>query len=96
MSDGVNFNSAVMSTADCMEPILEEDEDGAEDGLGSLHKGLGDDDKLITSNGDADDNDDHVGHNDLKLKPEFDRGEAEAALASLSLATLGSDATGSS
>ena len=35
--------------------------------------------------------DDDVGHNDLKLRPEFDRGEAEAALASLSLATLGSD-----
>ena len=61
-----------MSTADCLEPMPLGEEEGAEEGagLGSLHKpleGLGDDDKLITSNGDAADDD--VGHNDLKLKP---------------------------
>ena len=74
-----------MSTEDCLESMPLD-----EDGLGGLRKpleGLGDDDKLITSNGDAAD-DDGVGHNDLKLRPEFDRGEAEAALASMSLASL--------
>ena len=77
----------IMSAEDLLEPMNLDGEDGnRDDGLESLGKpleGLGDDDKLITSNGDA-----GVGHNDLKLRPEFDRSEAEAALASMSLASL--------
>ena len=81
-----------MSAEDLLEPMNLDGEDGnRDDGLDSLGKpleGLGDDDKLITSNGVAADDDDGVGHNDLKLRPEFDRSEAEAALASMSLASL--------
>ena len=87
---GVYANLTIMSAEDLLEPMNLDGEDGNRagggDGLESLGKpleGLGDDDKLITSNGDA-----GVGHNDLKLRPEFDRSEAEAALASMSLASL--------
>ena len=57
-----------MSAEDCLVSMPLGGEDGAaDDSLGGLRKsieGLGDDDKLIASNGDA-----GVGHNDLKLKP---------------------------
>ena len=75
-----------MSAEDCLNPLPLDDDDGVSGGLQKPLEGLGDDDKLITSNGVDDDA--GVGHNDLKLRPEFDRTEAEAALASMSLASL--------